>query len=106
MAAALEAGEPVVAEVGGVAADSLGAARVGDLTFPIVRDHVDRMVQVEDEDIRAAQRAALERLPRDRRAGRATAFAALRIGAHVPSADERVCVVLSGANCDPSTVTG
>jgi threonine dehydratase len=106
MAAALAAGEPVVAEVGGVAADSLGAARVGDLTFPLVRDHVERMVQVTDDDIRAAQRALWEDVRLIVEPGGATAFAALRSGAYVPSSGERVCVVLSGGNCDPSTVTG
>ena len=106
MAAALKAGEPVVAEVGGVAADSLGAARVGDLTFPIVRDHVERMVQVADDDIRATQRALWDEFHAIVEPGGATAFAALRSGAYAPSSGERVCVVLSGANCDPATVTG
>jgi threonine dehydratase len=106
MAAALAAGEPVVAEVGGVAADSLGAARVGDLTFPLVRDHVERMVQVTDDDIRAAQRALWEDVRLIVEPGGATAFAALRSGAYVPSSGERVCVVLSGGNCDPSSATG
>jgi threonine dehydratase len=106
MAAALAGGKPVVAEVGGVAADSLGAARVGDLTFPLVRDHVERMVQVTDEGIRAAQRALWDDVRLIVEPGGATAFAALRAGAYVPSPGERVCVVLSGGNCDPSTVTG
>ena len=106
MAAALVAGEPVVAEVGGCAADSLGAARVGDLTFPLVRDHVERMVQVTDDDIRAAQRWLWDELHAIVEPGGATAFSALRSGAYVPSPGERICVVLSGANCDPATVTG
>lgn len=106
MTAALAAGRPVVAEVGGVAADSLGAARVGDHTFPIVRDHVERMVLVDDGEIRAAQRALWDDLHLIVEPGGATAFAAVRSGAYPVSAGERVCVVLSGANCDPSTVTG
>jgi threonine dehydratase len=105
MAAALAAGAPVVAEVGGVAADSLGAARVGDMTFPIVRDHVERMVQVTDDDIRAAQRVLWDEVRLIVEPGGATAFAALRSGAYVAAPGERVCVVLSGGNCDPSTVT-
>ena len=106
MAAALMAGEPVVADVGGWAADSLGAARVGDLTFPLVRDHVERMLQVEDDEIRSAQRWLWDELHVIVEPGGATAFAALRSGAYAPSPGERVCVVLSGANCDPSSVTG
>jgi threonine dehydratase len=106
MTAALAAGEPVASEVGGIAADALGSARVGDHTFPIVRDQVDRVVLVEDDAIHDAQRE----LWRDGRLiaepGGATAFAALRAGAYVPEPGERVCVLVCGANCDPATVTG
>lgn len=106
MAAALAAGEPVVAEVGGVAADSLGSARVGDHTFPIVRDQVDRVVLVEDDSIREAQRAYWDECRLIVEPGGASAFAALRSGAYRPEAGERVCVLASGANCDPSTLMG
>ena len=105
MTAALEAGEPVTVPVGGLAADSLGAARVGDLTFPIVRDRVERMVLVSEDQIRDAQRALWEDVRLIVEPGGAAAFAALRSGAYRPSPGERVCVVLSGGNCDPSTVT-
>lgn len=106
MAAALAAGEPVVAEVGGVAADSLGSARVGDHTFPIVRDQVDRVVLVEDDSIREAQRAYWDECRLIVEPGGAATLAALRAGAYVPTAGERVCVLVSGGNCDPSTLMG
>jgi threonine dehydratase len=106
MTAALAAGEPVVGEVGGIAADSLGSARVGDHVFPIVRDQVDRVVLVEDETIREAQRALWEDAHVIAEPGGAAAFAALRSGAYRPKNDERVCVLVSGGNCDPATVTG
>ena len=105
MTAALAAGEPVTVKVGGVAADSLGSARVGDHTFPIVRDQVDRVVLVEDDAIREAQRALWDDVHVIAEPGGATAFAALRSGAYQPSLDERVCVLVCGANCDPATVT-
>jgi threonine dehydratase len=103
MTAALAAGEPVVVPVGGLASDSLGAARVGDHTFPIVRDRVERMVLVTEDQIREAQRALWEDVRLIVEPGGAAAFAALRSGACPVSSDERVCVVLSGANCDPAT---
>lgn len=52
---ALRAGRPVDAVAGGIAADSLAPRRVGELTFPIARDHVDRVVLVGDAAIRKAQ---------------------------------------------------
>jgi threonine dehydratase len=106
MTAALAAGEPVVGEVGGVAADSLGSARVGDHVFPIVRDQVARVVVVEDEAIREAQRALWEDGHVIAEPGGAAAFAALRSGVYQPKKDERICVLVSGGNCDPATVTG
>lgn len=105
MSAALAAGHPVTVPVGGLASDSLGAARVGDHTFPIVRDRVDRMVLVSEEQIRETQRALWEDVRLIVEPGGAAAFAALRSGAYEPVPGERVCVVLSGGNCDPSTVT-
>jgi threonine dehydratase len=106
MTAALAAGEPVVGEVGGIAADSLGSARVGDHVFPIVRDQVERVVLVEDDSIREAQRALWADARVIAEPGGSAAFAALRSGAYQPADGERVCVLLSGGNCDPATVTG
>jgi threonine dehydratase len=106
MTAALAAGEPVVGKVGGVAADSLGSARVGDHVFPIVRDQVDRVVLVQDDAILEAQRALWEEVHVIAEPGGAAAFAALRSGAYQHGNDERVCVLVSGGNCDPASVTG
>jgi threonine dehydratase len=106
MTAAVEAGGPVVAEVGGIAADSLGSARVGDQSFPIVRDHVDRVVLVEDDAIHAAQRAYWDECRLVVEPGGAAGLAALRSGAYRPAAGERVCVLASGGNCHPATITG
>lgn len=106
MTAALAAGEPVAVPVGGLGSDSLGAARVGDHVFPIVRDRVERMVLVTEDQIRDAQRTLWNDVRLIVEPGGAAAFAALRSDAFDISAGERVCVVLSGGNCDPSTVTG
>jgi threonine dehydratase len=53
---ALKAGAPVDAPVGGVAADSLGARRVGSLMFEVARKVVRDSVLVTDDAIREAQR--------------------------------------------------
>src|SRR5918996_1145561 len=106
MTAALAAGEPVTVEVGGVAADSLGAARVGEHTFPIVQNAVERIVHVGDDAIREAQRALWDDVHMIAEPGGAAAFAALRSGAYEPSPGERICVLVCGANCDPASVTG
>ena len=54
---ALEAGRPVDAEAGGIAADSLAPKRVGEMMFPIAQAHVQKVLLVSDESIQDAQKA-------------------------------------------------
>jgi len=96
--AALAAGHPVDVEVSGVAADSLGARRTGDLVFEIARAFVDDAVLVPDAAIREAQALLWDRLRIVTEPGGATALAALLAGAYRPAPDERVGVLLCGAN--------
>jgi len=104
--AALVAGEPVDVTVTGVAADSLGARRIGQVPWAVVRRFVDEAVVVGDEDIRAAQRALWDDLRLVVEPGGAAALAAIRAGAYRPAPGERVVVAVCGSNCDPATVTG
>ncbi len=104
--AALAAGEPVDVPVAGVAADSLGARRIGAVPWEVVRCYVDVAVVVADDDIRAAQRAIWDDLRLISEPGGAAALAAIRCGAYRPARGERVAVAVCGSNCDPSTVTG
>jgi threonine dehydratase len=97
---ALAAGKPVDVEVSGVAADSLGARRVGDLMFPIAQKFVDRVLLVSDEQIVAAQRLLWQKLRVVAEPGGATALAALLSGSYRPHPGERVGVVICGANTD------
>jgi len=95
---ALEAGKPVDAEAGGIAADSLAPRRVGELMFPIAQAHIARVVLVSDAAIRQAQEALWDALRVVAEPGGAAAFSALLSGTYVPGAGERVGVVVSGGN--------
>lgn len=101
--AALGAGRPVDVEVGGVAADSLGARRIGEHCFAL-RAFIDSAVLVSDENIAAAQRALWESVRVVAEPGGAAALAALLSGAYRPEAGERVGVVVCGGNTDPGSV--
>lgn len=102
--AALAAGHPVDVSVGGVAADSLGAPRVGEIAYAVaVRTGMGSVV-VPDEAITAARSLLWEELRLVAEPGGATALAALVCGAYKPDADERVAVVVCGGNTDPATV--
>ncbi len=95
---ALEAGHPVDAEAGGIAADSLAPRRVGERVFPIVKQHVHSVVLVADQAIGEAQQALWQTLRIVAEPGGAAAFAALLSGAYQPLSGERVGVVISGGN--------
>jgi len=95
---ALAAGRPVDAEAGGIAADSLAPRRVGELMFPIARAFVDHVALVPDHEIERAQHVLWQTLRIATEPGGAAAFAALLSGSYQPQRDERVGVVLCGAN--------
>ena len=97
---AIEAGKPVDAEAGGIAADSLAPRRVGELMLPLAQRYVDRYVLVEDEAIRQAQRSLWTETRLATEPGGAAAFAALLSGKYVAQPDEKVAVLVCGANTD------
>ena len=95
---ALEAGHPVDAEAGGLAADSLAPRRVGERVYPIAAKYVHGTVLVSDDAIAEAQQTLWRALRIVAEPGGAAAFSALLSGAYKPEAGERVAVVISGGN--------
>ena len=95
---AREAGHPVDAEAGGIAADSLAPRRVGELMFPLAQRFVEQVILVSDADILAAQQALWDTLRIVTEPGGAAAFAALLSRRYQPAAGERVGVILCGSN--------
>jgi threonine dehydratase len=95
---ALAAGKPVDAPAGSVAADSLAPRQVGQLMFPFAQTYVDHVALVSDAAILEAQAALWRELRVVVEPGGATAFAALLAGVYKPDPEERVGVLLCGAN--------
>lgn len=96
--AALAAGEPVNVEVSGIAADSLGASRLGEIAYAVAdRTGVDSVL-VDDGDIIAARTLLWQQYHLVVEHGTAAALAALLAGSYQPRAGERIAVVLCGAN--------
>lgn len=102
--AALAAGEPVDVTVDSIAADSLGARRIGTVNLDCCIGGAVESVVVTDEAIRHAQRTLWQTVALVAEPGGAAAYAALLSGAYRPAVGERVAVVVCGANCDPATV--
>jgi threonine dehydratase len=100
--AALEAGEPVDVAVSGIAADSLGARRLGTIAWEVTQQIGVQSVLVDDEAIVAARRALWEDYRLAVEPAGAAPLAALISGRYRPEDDERMCLVVCGANTDPS----
>lgn len=99
---ALVAGHPVDIEVSGIAADSLGARRIGTIAYEVAIRTGVRSVLVTDDAIVAARRWLWEHYRIVVEHGTAAALAAVRSGAYRPAAGERLAILLCGANTDPT----
>ncbi len=102
---ALEAGQPVDGPVAGVAADSLGARRLGDLAFAAAQRYDVRSLLIDEDAIVAARTELWREHHLAVEHGAAVAYAALAAGVYRPAGGERVVVVVCGANTDPATLT-
>ncbi len=101
---AREAGQPVDVAVAGIAADSLGAKRIGAIAWEITQRHVPEALLLQDDAIRAAQLTLWKEFKLAVEPAAALGLAALQSGAYGPKADEIVALVLCGANLDPATL--
>jgi threonine dehydratase len=102
--AALAAGLPVDVPVSGIAADSLGARRVGEIAFSMASRVPPTSVLVDDAAMVSARSQLWSEYRIPAEYGAAAAFAALTSGAYVPREGERVAVIVCGANTDARTL--
>ena len=102
--AARQAGHPVDVAVSGIAADSLGAQRIGNIAWEVTQKHVAEAMVLSDEAIRAAQRWLWTEMKLAVEPAAALGLAALQTGSYQPQPGEKVCLILCGANMDPSTL--
>ncbi len=100
LAEALAAGEPVEIAVGGVAADSLGAAKIGDIAFAIAKDNGVRPIVVSDAEILEARRLLWQQARVLAEPGACVALAAVVHGQVAVPAGQTVVVVVTGGNND------
>ncbi len=95
---AMKAGKPVESPAGGVAAESLAPKQVGDLMFPLAQKYVSQNLLVSDAEILRAQSELWEKFRIVVEPGGAAAYAALAYSHYVPEPEEKVGVLLCGAN--------
>jgi len=100
---ARRAGRPVDVTISGIAADALGASRIGTPNFEVAQKLVRDSLLVSDEAVRAAQRALWEELRVIAEPSGATGLAALMSGTYKPARGERVATLVCGANTEPAS---
>jgi threonine dehydratase len=101
--AALAAGHPVDVDVGGPAASALGARRIGAHAWA-VHDRLAGALLVSDAEVADTQRWLWTHTRLVAEPGGAVALAALLHGRYRPEGDERMGVLVCGANTDPGSV--
>jgi threonine dehydratase len=101
---ALAAGEPADVDVSGLAADALGARRIGQLAWEVVQRHPLASLLLDDAAIRDAQRLLWQSFKLAVEPAAALPLAALRSGAWRPREAQRICLIVCGANVDPASL--
>ena len=104
LSTALAQGTPTDVSVSGVATDSLGARRIGDIAYAVATRTAVRSILVTDDDIVKARQILWDEYRIVVEHGAATAVAALTSGVYQPGRRERFALVLCGSNTDPATL--
>jgi threonine dehydratase len=96
----LEAGRVVELDAITTDANTLAPRRTEQMNLDIVRECVDEIVLVEDDDMRAAARWLWFEMGLAVELSAGAALAALRTGAYRPSRDEEMCAIVCGSGTD------
>lgn len=105
MKTSIQAGHVETCHPANTIADGISISRVGQHTFPLVRQYVDEIVTVSEEQIASAVMTLLEREKTLSEGAGAVGFAALSHGIIDTVEDEKVVVVVSGGNIDMTLLT-
>lgn len=105
MRRSLDEGRAVRLDVVDTLADGLGAPMAGDLTYPLVRDHVEDVVTLADDEIVRAVAFLLTYTKQLTEPAGAAGVAALLAGRIPPGSGGPVVAVLSGGNVDLERVS-
>lgn len=104
MHAALQHGPETDVEVSGICANALGAKRIGRLPYDVAKAHNLETVLVTDEAVAVAQKALWRNLRQLVEPAGAAALAAVLSEAYTPAKNEKIAVLLCGANPAPIPV--
>ena len=104
MAESMKAGKVTTAFKSTSVADGISVKTVGELTFSIVKDLVDEVVLVEEDEIAEGLLFLIENQKVVAEGSGAVTTAALLSGKYRPEAGENVVCIISGGNIDVNTL--
>lgn len=104
MKESLSKGEVTSAFKSTTIADGIAVKTPGDLTFDIIKDLVDEIIVVDEDEIAQAMVFLLEYQKLIAEGAGAVSTAAVWSGKYVPSKDENVVCIISGGNVDINTM--
>lgn len=96
----LEAGMPVGVPEARTMADGIAVKKPGNVTLPLIREYVDDIVTVDEDEIARGIVYAVQNLRQVAEGGGAVGISALITGKVALRRDERIAVILSGGNID------
>lgn len=100
--ASLAAGEPIAVEVQPTIADGIAVKKPGAITLPIIKEYVDEIVEVSEEEIARAIFFAVQNNRLVVEGAGAAGLAALLAGKVTLEENDTVCTILCGGNIDPN----
>ncbi|SMX40124.1 serine/threonine dehydratase [Octadecabacter ascidiaceicola] len=101
MHAALQHGPETDIEVSGICANALGAKRIGRMAYDLAKENDLQTLLLPDDAIANAQKLLWQNLRQLVEPAGAAALAAITSGAYKPSKNEKVAILLCGANPAP-----
>jgi len=104
MLRAIQGGSPVTLPAEATIADGIAVRRAGDVTFPLVKQYVDEIVTVDEEEIAKAIMVLLEREKMLAEGAGAAALASL-LQKKTSLKNERTGVLVCGGNIDVSLLS-
>ena len=103
--ASIEKGEICVAETAMTIADGIAVKRPGAITTPIIKEFVDDIVTVTEDEIAAGIYHCVQTAKLVTEGAGAAGVAALLAGKIKVSKEDVICTVLCGGNIDPNLLT-
>ena len=103
MKKALEVGKPIFIDDCKTIADGIAVAKVGDITYELVKKYVDEIITVSDDDIAQALLFLLEKAKVVAEGAGATSLAGL-MSSKIDIKGKTACCVISGGNIDVNNI--